>query len=240
MNKIDASFIVPTLNEEKYLEKTLKSIKNQKTKLNYEIIVSDGGSTDNTLKIASKYADKIVLAKRKGIWFGRNAGAKKAKGNLLIFIDADTIIPPNYLDSVYAQMQHKKVVGLSCAFTFDKKTSALKIIETFSNKYLELVGKLGIGEIQGFNCVIRKKDFEKVGGFPNKPMEDGALAKKLHKIGRVIYYSKLKVITSSRRIFKGGGIISSIEYYANLGMLTNVSHPLIRKFLKYKGYVPYR
>ncbi|MCX8197830.1 MAG: glycosyltransferase [Candidatus Micrarchaeota archaeon] len=238
-SRIDASFIVPALNEEKYIERTLRSIKSQKTRLRFELIVADGKSSDRTLKIASKYADKIVVSPKSGIWAGRNEGAKKAKGRLLVFIDADTIIPPNYLDVVYQAMQDRRISGLSCAFKFDRHTNALRIIETLSNKYLHLLGRLGIGELQGFNCVIRKKDFMRVGGFPNKPLEDGAMARRLHKIGKVVFCPKTHVITSSRRMFKGG-TISSIEYYANLEIMTHMPNSVLRKFLKYKKYIPYR
>ncbi|MEM4634093.1 MAG: glycosyltransferase family A protein, partial [Candidatus Anstonellaceae archaeon] len=80
LEELDASFIVPALNEEEYIERTLRSIKNQKTSLKYELIVSDGKSKDKTMKIASKYADRLIVTSKKGIWIGRNEGAKAAKG----------------------------------------------------------------------------------------------------------------------------------------------------------------
>jgi len=237
--KYDASFIVPALNEEGYIEPTLRSIRRQKTKLKYELIVSDGKSGDKTMRIASKYADRLVSTKKKGIWIGRNLGAAKAQGRLLVFIDADTVIPPNYLDSVHAVMHDRRITGLSCGFRFDKHTRTLKVIEHLSNRYLQLLGRLGIGELQGFNCVMRKKDFEKVGGFPNKPLEDGAMARRLQKIGKVIYHPKIYVVTSSRRMFKGG-MMSSIEYYANLEVMTHVPNSVLRRFVRHKNYIPYR
>ena len=237
--KFDASFIVPALNEEGYLEPTLRSIRSKRTKLRYELIVSDGKSSDNTMRIAAKYADKLVSTRRKGIWIGRNAGAAKAQGRLLVFIDADTVIPPNYLDTVHAIMHDRRTTGLSCAFRFDRLTHALRVIEELSNKYLQVIGRLGIGELQGFNCVMRKRDFERVGGFPNKPLEDGAMARRLQKLGRVIYHPGTHVVTSSRRMFKGG-MMSSIEYYANLEVMTHLPNSVLRRFVRHKHYVPYR
>ncbi|MBI2079560.1 glycosyltransferase [Candidatus Micrarchaeota archaeon] len=236
---MDVSIIVPAYNEEKYIEKTLKAIENQKTHLRYEIIVSDGLSKDKTLKIARKYTDLIVTSKKRGIWAGRNAGGLKAKGRLLVFIDADTVVPQNYLDIAYAVMQDRKISGLSCAFRFDRASRILRIIETLSNKYLLLKGKLGIGELLGFNCVMRKNDFLRVGGFPNKPLEDGAMARKLHKLGRVIYLPEPQVITSSRRMLKNG-TIKSIEYYANLEVMTYLPKLPIAKLARYKNYLPIR
>ena len=89
------SIIIPTLNEEKYIENTLKALKNQDYNGKYEIIVADGMSKDRTVKIAQKYADKVIKVKKPGISAGRNAGAGIAKGGIFLFIDADTIVFPN-------------------------------------------------------------------------------------------------------------------------------------------------
>ena len=86
------SIIIPAHNEERYIEKTLSHIKKQSYR-NIEIIVVDDGSIDNTTKKAKIYADKIIkLKKRKGVSYARNAGAKVARGDLLVFLDADTML----------------------------------------------------------------------------------------------------------------------------------------------------
>src|SRR5665213_4213761 len=89
------SIIIPTLNEEKILKKTLTSLKQLKV-ADYEIIVSDGASTDKTLEIAKDHAHKVIThtsAGRQNIAQGRNAGAAHAHGDYLVFIDADVFIP---------------------------------------------------------------------------------------------------------------------------------------------------
>lgn len=236
---VDVSVIVPAYNEEKYIHKALQSIARQRTSLKYEIIVSDGMSTDRTLAIARKYADRIVASKRKGIWAGRNAGAKAARGNLLVFVDADTAIPPEYVESVHAAMHDRRITGLSCAFKFDHHTRPFRALEAISNHYLYLLGRMGKGELQGFNCVMRKSDFEMVGGFPNKPLEDGAMARRLQKIGRVVFYPKVQVTTSARRMLKSG-MLRSIEYYANLEIMTYMPHSPLRRIVRHKKYRPMR
>jgi glycosyltransferase involved in cell wall biosynthesis len=88
------SIIIPTLNEEKILGQTLTALKKLNV-VDYEIIVSDGHSTDRTVEIAKKYADKVVEhddKTRQTIGQGRNAGAAVAKGEYLVFIDADVFI----------------------------------------------------------------------------------------------------------------------------------------------------
>jgi glycosyltransferase involved in cell wall biosynthesis len=89
------SFIIPTLNEEKVIEKLLQNLREIKN-FDYEIIVTDGGSEDKTLEIAKKYGAKIVENKsgiRQTIGEGRNLGAAEATGQFLVFLDADVYIP---------------------------------------------------------------------------------------------------------------------------------------------------
>ena len=231
---VDISIIVPTLNEGVRLNKCLKAITSQKTKLNYELIIADSNSNDETVSVAEKYTNKIVSIRKKGIWRARNMGAKKARSKYFCFIDADTIIPKNYISSVYPIISgDKSIAGLSCAFSFDKRRKSLKIVESICNNYLAIRGLFGKGEILGFNNVINKKYFEKVKGYPNKPLEDGAITIKLRKYGKVVYLTEPKVITSSRR-FEEDGILKTTIYYAGLSLATNVSFNRVKKLFPYK------
>lgn len=235
---VDASIIIPALNEERYIERTLRSACNQKTSLNYEVIVADNDSEDGTVEIAERYADRVVVAKRRGVWFGRNRGARSSKGELLVFVDADTVIPPNYLEVVSAVLENERISGLSCAFEFDQHNKLLDVIEELSNSYLLFRGMLGKGEILGFNNAVRRETFFKVGGFPNKPMEDGAFARKLWRKGKVVYLPEPKVVTSARRISKNGPLTAAV-YYANLAMITDMPLPM-KKLAIFKRYIPVR
>ncbi|NYZ76377.1 glycosyltransferase [Candidatus Micrarchaeota archaeon] len=236
---VDASIIIPALNEEEYIAKTLESVRRQKTSLNYEIVVADNGSEDRTVEIAEKYADKVVVVKRRGIWIGRNTGAENSRGNVLVFVDADTIIPPNYLDAVDAVLFDDSISGLSCAFKFEKHSRILDAIEELSNSYLLFKGVMGRGEILGFNNAVMRKIFFEVGGFPNQPMEDGAFARKLWEKGRVVYLPEPRVVTSARRISKEGPIRSAV-YYANLMLITDLPRIPVEKVAIFKKYLPVR
>lgn len=86
------SFIIPTLNASKFLSACLGSIKKQSIQ-GYEIIIADGGSIDNTLKIAKKYHAKIVSNQLKTAEAGKAVGLKKARGRYVAFIDSDNILP---------------------------------------------------------------------------------------------------------------------------------------------------
>jgi cellulose synthase/poly-beta-1,6-N-acetylglucosamine synthase-like glycosyltransferase len=235
----EVSVIIPTLNEEANIGKTLKLVRAQRSRLDYEVIVSDGGSTDKTVDIAKKYADKVVVSEKRGIWFGRNQGAKAAKGEVYVFIDADTMIPKNYVDSVYPAFGDPRIAGLSCAFEFDERTTKLRIIAEICNEYLLFKGSLGRGELLGFNAVVSKKYFILAGGFPNAPLEDGALAVKLRKLGRVVFLPVPKVITSARRIEQQGAVKSTL-YYAQLALESSLPKSPLKRLLLYRKYIPVR
>ena len=95
-NKKRISIIIPTLNEEKLIERSLSQFtKELKETYNIEVIVSDGGSKDSTIEISKKYADRLILHTEKfpqNISQGRNAGAKYSQRDVLIFLNADTCI----------------------------------------------------------------------------------------------------------------------------------------------------
>lgn len=87
------SFVVPTLNSQRTLDLCLSSIKNQHYRGRTEIVLADGGSTDNTLKIAQNYGARIVKNKLKTGEAGKAVGAKNAKGTILGFVDSDNVLP---------------------------------------------------------------------------------------------------------------------------------------------------
>ncbi|MBS3067483.1 glycosyltransferase [Candidatus Micrarchaeota archaeon] len=231
----DISVIIPTINEGKYLEKTLKAVKAQDTKLKYELLICDSGSKDRTLEIAKRYTNKIFNIEKHGIWHGRNEGAKRAKGKIFVFIDADTLIPRNYLNAIYSVMQNQDVVGISCAFNFDKKDRILEFIQNIQNRYLVLKAIDGKGSLLGCNISIKRESFFKVGGFPNAPQEDSAMTKVLEKHGKIMFLPTPKVITSSRRV-KKTGVVNTLLYYANLELVSNNKNEALKKISVFKDY----
>lgn len=104
------SVIIPVYNEEKYLAKTLESIKNQEFK-DYEILVVCNGCTDKSFNIAKKYADKVFNLKEKNVSKARNFGADNAKYDKLVFLDADTVLSSDVLESVDELLSKGKFFG---------------------------------------------------------------------------------------------------------------------------------
>lgn len=206
------SIIIPALNEEKYIESTLKAIKNQEFKGRYEIIVADNGSKDKTVKIAKKYADKIVRVNKAahGPAASRNGGAKVAKGKILVFIDADTSPTNNYLTTVKKIFKDKSVIAATSPVLPDKYDVKLLIgCITLNEFLLKGSNKFKRSVLIGNNLVCRKDVFDKVRGFNENSVgaEDIEFSLRLSKIkGKIKFMESTFVITSSRRYKKWGAI----------------------------------
>src|SRR3989338_4849222 len=106
------SVIIPACNEEKYIGKTISSVRGQNYK-KYEIIVVCDGCTDSTVKLAGKLADRtIILKKRVGPAIAKNKGAIAAAGDKLIFLDADTRLSRNAMKNIEGVlMKNPNLVG---------------------------------------------------------------------------------------------------------------------------------
>jgi glycosyltransferase involved in cell wall biosynthesis len=203
------SIIIPTLNEEKILEKTLKAL----CELNavpYEIIVSDGGSTDKTVQIAKKFANKVVThdgKTRQTIGIGRNAGAKIASGELLLFLDADVFIPEIndfFVKAINLFDQDKKLAGLTVFLKVLPESVTISDWLFFSmvNRSHQFFNNvLHSGTASGEFMMVRASAFNQINGFNEKLImgEDNDLFARLSKIGATKIESGLYVMHTARR-----------------------------------------
>ncbi|MCX8181522.1 MAG: glycosyltransferase [Candidatus Methanomethyliaceae archaeon] len=208
---VKLSVIIPTYNEEKGIEKTLRSISSQTLpRSDYEIIVVDGGSVDRTVEIASKYADLILQQKSKGVGGARNDGVEVARGRVIVHTDADVIVRSDWLHQILSHFSSGVVAvcGPDEPLEPDPKYrtlySLINLISLFAYK-------LGIVWTRGTNTAVLKDAFLKVGGYTDYPLcDDGELGLRLKKIGKVVYSPKISVKMSARR-FKKYGILRVIK-----------------------------
>ncbi|HRS02520.1 MAG TPA: glycosyltransferase [Bacteroidota bacterium] len=221
------SIIIPTYQEEKILP-LLKNVytKEIKEKYNFEVIISDGGSTDKTLEIAKEFADKIYVHKekrRQTIAEGRNKGAELAQGNVLIFINADTIpkdidIFFNYIHN-WAENQISPYQALCCWVYSLPEERKLRdfFFYSFHNNYIRLLNFIGIGMGRGECQIVRKDIFNKIGGYNPELVagEDYDLFKRIAKIAKIKFERKLVVLESPRRFRKYGYIKTIIFWIMN-------------------------
>jgi glycosyltransferase involved in cell wall biosynthesis len=208
------SIIIPTLNEESVLENTLKSLK-EKLTLPHEIIITDGHSTDKTVEIAHKYADKVVVFNgnyRQTIPEGRNDGAKVAVGDFFIYIDADCHIldPNNFFSQALAFFEtHPKYVAMTVSIRVlpQYETWADKIVFISLNTYFWFLNSVfGFGISAGEFQMIRSDVFKSINGYNPKLIasEDVDLFNRLSKIGKIKFNHDLTIYHTGRRAHKIG------------------------------------
>ncbi len=195
------SVIIPALNEGAYLEDTLESVARQNYG-DFEIIVVDGFSNDNTMKIAGKYTKKIIRCRKKGPAHAKNAGAAAAGGDILVFLDADTEIPEDFLSDVANKFRDKSIAMLGAEIRMKENVLCMFMLKMF---YTVSCLLSAVNKTPALICVAcRKEDFSGLGGFNTSlPVgEDLDLSFRFGKKGRVRICSYC--ITSSRRLRKFG------------------------------------
>ena len=192
------SIIIPVLNEEKSISALLENLADQEG--DYEIIIADGGSTDDTLAKCITYRDIKIVTSEKGRALQMNKGASIAMGKTLLFLHADTKLPEKGIQAIEKAMGDNKVKGGSFYAKFDDKNRILNFLACFTrinNTYLTW-GDQGI--------FVRKTIFDEIGGYKDIPvMEDLEIQKKLRRKGRFIKLP-LAVTTSARRFIQNGVI----------------------------------
>lgn len=190
------SIIVPTLNEELALEKTLSQIQQLSP---HEVIVSDGGSKDDTCKIATRLSQHVITSPS-GRSLQMNAGADKATGDLLLFLHADNRLEPESYRKMLEAMENPKWIGGAFTLCIESASWSLKLITLLANIRSKYFG-LAYGD-QGF--FVRKEIFKDMHGFTPIPIcEDLDFYHRLRKKGSVILL-KEKAHTSARRWMQEG------------------------------------
>ena len=191
------SIIIPVLNEAEIIQETIKRLQ---VNSDVEIIVVDGGSKDKTVEIVKQSNIKLVISKQAGRSNQMNYGAAIAKGDILLFLHADTQLPPNYPQLIKQTLSQPNVIAGAFELAIDSPQKSLRVIETLVNWRSRFLS-LPYGDQALF---LKQKTFSKVGGFPNLPiMEDFELIEKLKHQGKIALVAA-KVITSPRRWQKLG------------------------------------
>ncbi|HEU0298081.1 MAG TPA: TIGR04283 family arsenosugar biosynthesis glycosyltransferase [Longimicrobium sp.] len=185
--------IIPALNEAQGIVPTLRALQPLRAR-GHQVIVVDGGSEDATAELARPLAD-LVVASGRGRAAQQNAGAAAAAGEVLLFLHADTLLPPRADEAV--------IGGLAASGKgwgrFDVRLSGrhplLRVVERTMGWRSRATG-VATGDQAIF---VRRDWFQRAGGFPPIPlMEDVALSKTLRRMGRPLCLRE-RVLTSSRR-----------------------------------------
>lgn len=222
---VKLSIIIPVLNEESSLSRLsshLQSIRNQ----GHEVIIVDGGSSDNTLALSYELADQVIVSKP-GRAIQMNSGATNATGDIFVFLHVDTFLPDNALQIIMAAMTD------NAWGRFDVRLSSNRLVFRLIESLINIrscLTSIATGDQAMF---VEKELFHRIGGFPEIAlMEDVELSRRLKKIERPVCI-KQKVITSSRR-WESRGIVATVllmwklRLYYFLGMSPDRLNQLYR------------
>lgn len=202
------SVIIPTYNEEAGIAALLETVTKSSP---HEIIVSDGGSTDQTAALATQ-SGATVITSAKGRAAQMNAGACAATGEFLLFLHADTIPPENFPEIISQTLRKPNTPAGAFTFKLSGNLGAASLIESLVSLRCRFAHK-PYGD-QGI--FIRRRLFENIGGFPEIPvMEDLDFIRKLSKLG-TIRIAQETALTSPRRWQKGGLVRTFIRHQVML------------------------
>jgi rSAM/selenodomain-associated transferase 2 len=197
----DISIIIPTLNEEQVLGKTLCRLQNAKNSANCELIIVDGGSSDATLSIAQKAGCKTISSPR-GRGRQMNSGAAAAMGEVLLFLHADTLLPDNFPGLILNATNQPGIAAGAFSLAIDSPSKVLATIACLANLRSRRL-RLPYGDQALFTT---RTMFAAIGGFPEiEIMEDFVFIQKIKKIGKIVILPE-RATTSARR-WQNMGII---------------------------------
>lgn len=205
MLKPKISVVIPTLNEEKYLPACLDNFRKQSFR-DFELIISDGGSKDATVEIAQNFGAKTIVVPNSNICLARDAGLRKAQGEIIVGADADTAYPASHLATIYEEFQKDKNV---VAVTGGAKMIngpwwgilMWRVIYFIIKLVFNYAGILLFAP--AFNLSYKRKVFLDLGGYNTKLDWGGDeldVLKRLKKAGKTVFIPHLSPpLTDGRR-----------------------------------------
>ncbi len=225
------SVIIPTLNEEHYLPRLLESLKKQ-TYTDFEIIVSDGNSHDQTASIARTYDCRVISQSQRSPAAQRNAGAHAARGTLLLFLDADTILPDTFIEKAMTEYFRKHLDVASFLYILDSPKPIYRLATAYTFIFVTLISHFYPITI-GAGMMTTRSWFKKSGGFDELLFlgEDNDFVRKIvRQKGKYGFIRSTRMKVSARRYEKDGAWPSffKLQYIVAYYMLYgNVRKPIV-------------
>lgn len=214
------SVVIPAYNEENSIPNTLTSLANQKTKYDYEVIVVDNNSTDNTNSVSREFEKKmnlkVIKETRKGRGSARKRGFDEATGNIIASTDADTVVSSHWIDAIGNFFSNNpSSVAITALCRYPTKKISVSILN-FSLPITFEIFRMIFGHywLSGYSFAVRQDVYKKAGGFNTEidGNEDSELASRISKIGKIEHEPLITVEASDRR-FKDGLLKNLVPYF---------------------------
>lgn len=211
------SVVIPTYNEERNIERCLQALDEQTIpRKDFEVVVVDGQSSDRTVEIAERYADKVIQQVSEGVGGARNDGVKVAEGEIVVTTDADCVPYREWLEVVQEHFKNEGVVavtGILDPFDYEGlniyETYVYRLLFQLSNHLLSVFAMVGYYHLCGANSAFHRDTFLEIGGYQDLPYSDDVeIYKRLKPKGKMVLDKRMKVNYSIRRIKK----MSLIKY----------------------------
>ncbi|MHC4187600.1 MAG: TIGR04283 family arsenosugar biosynthesis glycosyltransferase [Planctomycetota bacterium] len=205
--EIILSVIIPVLNESQNINSVIENIRGQEFEYEYEVIVVDADANGSTIKCIQD-TEALTITSGKGRACQMNAGAEIARGEILLFLHADTVLSKGALSKISQILSDDKYVAGAFDLCIDSDKLLLKFISARAN-WRSRFNRIPYGDQAIF---IKKDYFEKIGQYNEIPiMEDVDLMRRIKKDGEKIYIFRDKVKTSPRRWEKEGVFYTTIR-----------------------------
>jgi glycosyltransferase involved in cell wall biosynthesis len=214
------SVIIPTLNEASYLPQLLRALRNQ-TRVPDEVIVADAGSVDGTAGFARASGVIVVPGGRPSV--GRNAGAKAATGNIFLFLDADVLPAPDFIERALEKFTAAGGGVASCFIDTLNPSLINRLIIDLSNSCMWAVRRIS-PHAPGFCIFVDSKNYNLVGGFDESLLlsEDHDFVRRVSKYCTFHILAPVRIPVSFRRIEKEGLGMLMLKYlWCELHILIN-------------------
>jgi rSAM/selenodomain-associated transferase 2 len=226
------SIIIPVLNEAPLINNVIDHLHSLEGDEEKEIIIVDGDPEGLTLKAIS-HDDVRQLSSSRGRWIQMNEGAKNAKGNMLLFLHADTELPLDAMRLIATAMEDKQYVAGAFDLGIKSERFVFRAIEYVAS-LRSRVTRIPFGDQAIF---MRKDYFDEIGGYKDMPiMEDVEVMERIKKRGDKIFVIPQKVHTSSRRWEREGILRCTLRnWLLQILYLLHISPRRFSRFYRYNG-----
>lgn len=225
------SVVIPARNEATYLGYCLASLKQQDFRGDWEIIVVDNGSSDDTEAIARSYGAKVIYEPKIGVVYARQAGFEAAGGDIIVQADADTVYPPGWLSHIAHYFDtFPKSVALAGIYIYNQPPRWARL-EYLARHIINSISSIFFGFpllVAGANFAFRREYLVRIGGYDSNWLQPDqwGICGHLRRFGRIKYDSRLVAVTSPRRVINksffallidvGNNLLNGVKYYVKI------------------------